>query len=53
MVGLVNSQRVKDIYQGQRKDIIEKGQEEINKPDKDQPGKRIRAEKMETKKRKF
>lgn len=54
MAGLVNSQRVKDIYKGLRKDIIEKGEEEINKPDKDQPGKRIiRAEGMGTKKRKF
>lgn len=51
MMDLMNSQRVKDIYKGYRKIIIGKGKEEINEPHKDQPGKRIRAEVMETKRR--
>lgn len=35
MMDLMSLQRVKDIYKGQRKKIIEKGQVEINKLDKD------------------
>lgn len=51
MMDLMNSQRVKDIYKGYRKIIIGKGKEEINESHKDQPGKRITAEVMETKRR--